>query len=98
MSYSPPLQVTGCLGTRRGDADRGPQVRMREAEAKMRLLQDGELAWVEGPRRKELATVVVDEAIPRGEVVVRDIAGLSVSEVVRVVKPDLDRPSLLDQV
>jgi anaerobic selenocysteine-containing dehydrogenase len=96
MSYSPPLQVTGAFGSRRGDADRGPQVRMRAAEAKMRLLQDGELAWVEGPRRKELATVVVDEAIPRGEVVVRDIAGLSVTEIVRVIKPDLDRPGPFD--
>ncbi len=96
--YNPPLQVIGFLGSRRGDADRGPQVRMRAEEARMRLLSDGELAWVEGPRRREMATIVLDDDVPRGGVVVRDVAGLSVSEIVRVIKPDLDRPSLLDQV
>ena len=65
-------------------------MRLSPDEAKARLLVDGELAWVYGPRRQELATVVVDESVKRGDVVLRDIAGASPSELVRVVKPDLD--------
>jgi hypothetical protein len=72
------------------DSDRGPQVRLNQDEARARLLVDGELAWVYGPRRQELATVVVDESVKRGDVVLRDIAGAAPSELVRVVKPDLD--------
>lgn len=65
-------------------------MRLSPDEAKARLLVDGELAWVYGPRRQELATVVVDESVKRGDVVLRDIAGVAPSELVRVVKPDLD--------
>jgi len=72
------------------DSDRGPQVRISPSDAQARLLVDGELAWVYGPRRQELATVVVDQSVKRGDVVLRDIAGASPSELVRVVKPDLD--------
>lgn len=90
--YNPPLQVVGFLGTRRGDPERGPQVRLRGDEAALRMLTDGEMAWVQGPRRQELATVVVDDAVPKGGVVVRDIAGLSVSEIITIRKPDLDSP------
>ena len=88
--YSPPLQVMGFIATRSGDAERGPLVRMRTDDAAKRLLTDGEVAWVYGPRRQELATVVLDDAVPRGGVVVRDIAGIAPSEIVRVVKVDLD--------
>lgn len=88
--YSPPLQVMGFVATRAGDADRGPLVRIRGDEAAKRLLTDGEVAWVYGPRRQELATVVIDEQVPRGGVIVRDIAGIAPSEIVRVVKVDLD--------
>lgn len=88
--YSPPLQVMGFIGTRAGDADRGPLVRMRPDDAAKRLLSDGEVAWVYGPRRQELARVVVDSQVPRGGVIVRDIAGIAPSEIVRVVKVDLD--------
>jgi anaerobic selenocysteine-containing dehydrogenase len=59
-------------------------------DARVRLLTDGELAWVYGPRRQELATVVLDESVRRGDVGLRDVAGASVSELVRVIKPDLD--------
>ena len=83
--YSPPLQVVEFVATRRSDPDRGPQVRMRSEEASTRLLGDGELAWVYGPRRHELATVVIDESVPRGGVIVRDVAGVAASEIVRVV-------------
>jgi hypothetical protein len=63
---------------------------MRSDDAAKRLLTDGEVAWVYGPRRQELATVAIDDSVPRGGVVVRDVAGLAPSEIVRVVKVDLD--------
>ena len=85
-----PLRVAGFIGTRTTDVERGPQVRLSPEDAHARLLTDGELAWVHGPRRQELATVAVDEQVKRGDVVLRDVAGVSLSEVVRVVKPDLD--------
>ena len=88
--YSPPLQVIAFVATRADDADRGPLVRLRGDEAAKRLLTDGEVAWVYGPRRHELATVVIDDQVPRGSVIVRDIAGVAPSEIVRVVKVDLD--------
>lgn len=78
------------IASRRGDAERGPAVFMNAEEAKWRLLTDGELAWVYGPRRHELATVRVDDRVLAGEVVLRDILGASPSEIVRVMKPDLD--------
>lgn len=88
---NPPLHVIGFTATHRGDADRGPQARIRTEEAQARLLNDGELAWVYGPRRHELATIVIDDTVPKGGVVLRDIAGVTVSEVVRIQKPDYDR-------
>jgi len=96
--YNPPLQVVGFLGTRRGDPDRGPLVRLRGDEAALRMLSHGEMAWIEGPRRQELATVVVDDAVPKGGVVVRDVAGLAVSEIVTLRKLDLDTPPRKDLV
>jgi len=88
--YNPPLQVVGFIGTRAGDADRGPQIRLNADEARFRLILDGELVWIYGPRRHELAPVVIDDSVPRGGVVVRDIAGVTVTEIVRLVKPNLD--------
>lgn len=88
---NPPLQVVRYVATRSGDEDRGPLLWMRDDDAKRRLLLDGELVWVYGPRRQELATLVIDDDLPRGGVAVRDIAGIAVSEIVHVVKPDLDR-------
>jgi anaerobic selenocysteine-containing dehydrogenase len=85
-----PLRVAEFIGTRPSDAERGPQVRMSPVDARTRLLADGELAWVHGPRRQELATVSVDDSVRKGDVVLRDIAGVAASEIVRVVKPDLD--------
>ena len=89
--YNPPLQVVGYHATQRGDPERGPAVRIRREDAELRMVSDGELAWVYGPRRHDLATVVIDDAVPKGGVIVRDIAGLAPSEIVRIVKPDLDR-------
>jgi anaerobic selenocysteine-containing dehydrogenase len=84
------LRVSAFVGTRAADLERGPQVRLNSLDARSRLLVDGELAWVQGPRRQELATVVVDDTVRRGDCGLRDVAGASVSELVRVTKPDLD--------
>lgn len=85
-----PLWVSELIATRSGDAARGPAVFLNPEDARSRLLNEGELAWVYGPRRHELATVVLDERVTRGEVVLRDILGAAPSESVRVIKPDLD--------
>src|SRR2546423_1032879 len=84
------LRVSELIATRSGDAQRGPAVFMNREDAKGRLLNEGELAWVYGPRRHELATVVFDDRVRKGDVVLRDIIGASPSEIVRVIKPDLD--------
>ena len=91
--YNPPLQVIGFIGTRSGDAERGPLVLINAQEAAVRLLTDGELVWIRGPRRQELAPLQIDEQLPRGGAVLRDIAGVTVSEIIRLSKPDLDRPA-----
>jgi anaerobic selenocysteine-containing dehydrogenase len=85
-----PLRVSRLIATRSGDAERGPSVYMNPADARSRLLNDGELAWVYGPRRHELATVVLDEDVRVGDVILRDLVGSAPSESVRVIKPDLD--------
>lgn len=91
-SLDRPLRVARFIGTRSSDEDRGPMVIMHPDDARSRLLLDGELAWVYGPRRHELARVRIDaeSSLKLGDVVLRDIAGASVSEMVRVIKPDLD--------
>lgn len=94
--YNPPLQVVHFIGTRKGDSDRGPQVQMNSAEAALRLVQDGELVWVNGPRRNEIAVLLVNDDVPRGGVVARDIVGLSVTDVVRITKVDMDRQRRTD--
>jgi anaerobic selenocysteine-containing dehydrogenase len=85
-----PLRVARLLATRASDTERGPMVMMHPDDARERLLIEGELAWVYGPRRHELATVRIDEGVRLGDVVLRDVAGASPSEIVRVIKPDLD--------
>jgi anaerobic selenocysteine-containing dehydrogenase len=86
-----PLRVERLIASRRGDEERGPAIWLHPEDARTRLLVDGELAWVYGPRRHELATVHVDPEQRRGDVTLRDVAGASPSEIVRVIKPDLDR-------
>ncbi|HEY2852694.1 MAG TPA: molybdopterin dinucleotide binding domain-containing protein [Gemmatimonadaceae bacterium] len=85
-----PLRVAHLVSTSAKDADRGPMVFIHPENARERLLIDGELAWVYGPRRGELATVRIDESVPFGDVILRDVVGASPSEIVRVIKPDLD--------
>lgn len=94
--YNPPLQVVHFIGTRKGDADRGPQVQVNGNEAALRMVQSGELVWVHGPRRNEIAELLVNEDVPRGSVVARDIVGLSITDIVRITKIDLDRPRRSD--
>jgi hypothetical protein len=90
--YTPPLQIVGFHATKRGDPDRGPVILMNSDEARLRLMQDGELVWVYGPRRHELVELRIDEALRRAEAVLRDVAGASLTEVVRVIKVDTDSP------
>ena len=90
-----PLQVVGFIATRRGDLERGPQIRVRPDDAISRLIDDRELVWVYGPRRHELAPVVYDETLPKGGVVVRDLGGLAVTEIVRLVKMDIEHRPVL---
>ena len=86
------LFVSGFISTRSGDPERGPMVRLHPTDARARLLEDGELVWVYGPRRQELAVLELDERVPLGNVVARDVLGISPTERVRVVKPDVDAP------
>jgi anaerobic selenocysteine-containing dehydrogenase len=85
-----PLRVARLVATRVSDAERGPMVTMNPADAGERLLVDGELAWVYGPRRHELATVRIDPEMVKGDVILRDVVGAAPSEIIRVIKPDLD--------
>lgn len=90
--HNPPLEVIRLIATRSGDVERGPMVWLRSDDAALRLVMDGELVWVYGPRRHELATVAIDDSLPRGCVVLRDVAGASPSEIVKLVKVDTDAP------
>jgi anaerobic selenocysteine-containing dehydrogenase len=88
--FQPWLMVSRYIATHTGDADRGPLVRLHPTDARRRLLEDGELVWVYGPRRHELAVLVVDDTVSPGSVVARDILGIAPAEIVRVVKHDFD--------
>jgi hypothetical protein len=94
MAFNPPLQVVGFIATRAMDAERGPLVRLRSDEAALRALHEDELVWVYGPRRHDLAPVKIDDTVPRGGVIVRDLAGVTLTEIVRLVKTTADRPVL----
>jgi anaerobic selenocysteine-containing dehydrogenase len=90
--YNPPLRVVKLIATRRDDMERGPMIWMRQEDAAERILTDGELVWVYGPRRHELAVLRVDDSLARGDVVLRDVVGASPSEIVKIVKVDTDTP------
>jgi hypothetical protein len=90
--FDPELRVIEYQSTKKGDPDRGPMMRLCSAEARIRLLEEGELAWIQGPRRQELAVLMIDNSIPPGSIALRDIGGVTVSERVRVSKPDTDTP------
>jgi len=88
----PELLVVHYIATRKTDPDRGPKIWMNPDDARIRLLVEGELAWVRGQRGQQLATVTIDETVARYTCVLRDIVGISASENVHVQKPDLDSP------
>jgi hypothetical protein len=92
FGFQPKLKVVEYTSTQKGDAERGPMVRMSGREARFRLLEDGELVWISGPRRNELALLRIDESVGPGHVALRDVAGVAVSESVTVTKPDTDTP------
>ncbi|MEK7240086.1 MAG: molybdopterin dinucleotide binding domain-containing protein [Gemmatimonadota bacterium] len=94
VGTNPPLQVVGFVGSRRGDAERGPAIRLRSDDARMRGIADGDLVWIYGPRRHDLAPAIIDDTLPRGGVVVRDVAGLAPTEIVRLLRVDDERPLL----
>jgi anaerobic selenocysteine-containing dehydrogenase len=86
------MRVAHFHATRSSDPERGPQVRINADEAKQRMLVDGELVIIEGPRRQQLATLSIDDTLMRGDVAVRDVGGVAPSEIVYIIKPDLDAP------
>ncbi len=88
--FAKPLQVMAFIATRKGDAARGPMVRLRPEDALIRLLMPGELVRVVSARRSELAQLEVDESVPKGGAILRDVAGAAVSEIIRVVRIDTD--------
>ncbi len=88
--FSAPLLVGGFISTRSGDPARGPLIRMRSDDAALRLLTDQELVRIVTDRRQELAELEIDDTLARGQVVLRDVVGASISEVVRVIKLDTD--------
>ena len=90
--HNPPLRVARLIATRASDAERGPEIRLRSDDAQMRLVSDGELGWIHGPRRQELATARIDDSLPRGDVVLRDVAGASPSEIITIVKAAYGTP------
>lgn len=85
------LRVEALVATRKGDEERGPAVWLSPQDASGRLLEEGELAWIHGPRRHELAVVHIDPEQRRGDVRLRDVLGAAPSELITVVKPDMDR-------
>jgi anaerobic selenocysteine-containing dehydrogenase len=91
-SFEPELRVVKYVATRKGDRERGPQIRLSPADAKLRLLLDGEVVWVHGPRGAQVAPLVIDANVAEHTCALRDIAGIDLSEAVRVSKPDLDNP------
>jgi anaerobic selenocysteine-containing dehydrogenase len=91
-SFEPELRVVEYVATKKGDPERGPQIHLHPADAKLRLLVDGEVVWIHGPRGAQVAPLVIDANVAEHTCALRDIAGMDLSEAVRVSKPDLDNP------
>jgi anaerobic selenocysteine-containing dehydrogenase len=91
-SFAPELIVAKYIATRKNEPQHGPRVWLHPKDATLRLLVDGELAWVQGARGQQLATVEIDPSVAEHTCIIRDVAGVTLSEAVRVTKPDLDSP------
>ena len=91
-SFEPELRVVEYVATKKGDAERGPQIWLNPADAKRRGVTGGELVWVKGERGQQVAALVVDDTVAEHTCLIRDIAGVDLAGAVRVVKPDLDTP------
>lgn len=91
-SFDPELRVVQYLATKKGDAERGPQIWLNPTDAARRGAVDGELVWVKGGRGQQVAKLVVDATVAEHTCRLRDVAGMDLSEAVRVSKPDLDTP------
>lgn len=91
-SASPVLMVIDNIASFPGDSDRGPTVFIRSDDAAVRLLSDGELARIIAERRSELAEIRIDDSLPRGAIMLRDVLGAVPGEILRVIKPDMDKP------
>ncbi len=92
-SFQPELRVVEHEATRRDATERGPRVRLCAADARIRMLTDGELVWVRGQRGQQLAELTIDDTIAPFTCALRDLPGVVVSESVTVMKPDLDTPT-----
>lgn len=86
--FNPPLQVVQFIATRKDDAERGPKIWMRGDDALIRLVTEGELVRVVTDRYSELAELAIDDELPRGGVVLRDVLGAAPTEIVRIMKSD----------
>ena len=91
--FDPPLRVLELIATRASDPERGTKVWLNPDDARLRTITDKELVWVYGPRRHDLAEVAIDARIPFGHCVLRDVAGASPSELVKIRKVDTEPPS-----
>jgi hypothetical protein len=63
---------------------------MRAEDALIRLVTPGDLVRVVSERRSEIAVLEVDESVPRGGCVLRDVVGASPSELVQIIKVDTE--------
>ena len=72
-------------------------VMLHPSDARARLLTDGELAWVYGPRRHELATVRIDteDSLKLGDVVLRDVPRSPDAGVIADYHGSFDDPAAL---
>ena len=76
------------------DSERGPQIRLNTFEAHVRMVKAEELTWVYGPRSHNLAAVIIDDTVPRGGIVARDLPGVLTTDIVRLVRINTERPTI----
>jgi hypothetical protein len=92
-NFEPRLTIVRFIATRMSDPVRGPLLWIRPDDARIRNLIPGEIVQVITPRRRELATLDIDETLPEASAIARDIPGVTVTETVLVEKYDPDASS-----